>query len=222
MRPVISLPGLELLIQTLQHSGIGVQLDPAVPGMPGAGHPVLEEPFDPYLATLYARCNGGRLGHLRLFQGVGDRGLMTRNLEIRSEADSRHRQVLRFATLDSTAYSLGTVPSLAASDGPQPVVMASDYIDFDVFPLASTVDRAFRLYALYCETCLRKYGGKLDWNPAGEADNVSFPFHFVREVAQDRELVRLLEDGRFEALTAPAPDSRDWVNQILAAARASS
>ena len=217
MKPMHDPQGLEQLIWVLHEHGIETASLPPVNTMPKPGEFICGLPLDPMLAKAYTLCNGGTFGDMRLFRGVDDQwGLEQENAYDNQGSDARYKSVFRFAVVDDLAHYLGTVPSLAGTQGLQPGVMTSDY-EFDIFPIASNVDRTFELYALYSEVRLKTYGS-LKWDPHGPHDSIHFPFSFVNEIAQDRDLVQMLEDGRFEALTAPAKDSAEWVKDILAAA----
>jgi len=176
-------------------------------------------PLDPQLSIVYSQCNGGRLGELIVFGAEeGLAGLAQLNASLRADAEPYLQELLRFAQFDGFEYYLATIPRLMSSTGQQPVVQLSDYIDKVIYPIASDVDRAFDLYAHYCEARLTTYG-TLAYEPRLEHPNILFPTSFAAKVAQDRELVRMLEEGRFEEFIAPSPDSRQWVEAVLQAAR---
>jgi len=218
MQATPTLPGLERLISVLREHGAKIETRPASDRMPKAGVPVLGHPLDPALASFYSCFNGGHFGDLWLFRGVDEQcGLQQENEQLNWLADERYKKVFRFGIIDGFAHYMGTVPSLADARGVQPVVEASNYTDFDIYPIASNVDRMFALYARYCEARFERYGS-LKWDQ--DNDYIAFPDHFISEIARDTALIRMLEEGRFEELTFSAPDSRAWVSEVLAAARA--
>ena len=47
-----------------------------------------------------------------------------------------------------------------------------------------------------------------------------FPWGQVDQIAEDGELVRMLEQHRFDGLLLTDPETREWVNRVIAAGHA--
>lgn len=203
------LPGLELLLATLRKHRIATDLHPP------AAQP-LGPRVDPILAEVYSRFDGGRLGDLGI---VASTVLVSFNEELGEGVEPRVQKLFRFGRIAGLADYFATVPSLTGPDGAQPVVYLLSYIDKTILPFASNVDRAFALYARYCDEQISLCGSLWD-EPPFDRDAILFPDSFVKQVAQDEPLVRLLADGRFDDLVIPDEASRAWVQSVLATARA--
>jgi hypothetical protein len=210
-----ALPGLKRFLDILNTHGVSTELAPPSPVAPASGDLVLGLPFDPVLARIYSRTDGGLLGDLELLHMSDPEGLRQFNEHLlMHEDDYRFSKVVRYAKVDSMAYYFATVPSLAGSDGMQPIVYVTDYVDKVFQPIASDADLALGLYARYMDDVLRETGSiyGVTGNP--------FPYCHLGEIVKDRKLIQMLEAGRFDELTSPDSDSREWVSKVLARARA--
>ena len=171
------------------------------------------------LAELYSRFDGGRLGELYISSfNLHRDSLVPLNERSREHAEMRIQKLLCYGGIGGLAESFATVPSLAAPDGTQPVVYFESYMDKTIVPFASNVDRAFALYARYCDEQISLCGSLLD-EPPIDRSALLFPDSYVEQVAQDEPLVRMLREGRFDELVLPDEDSREWVQNVLSAAR---
>jgi hypothetical protein len=214
MRDVISLPGLTHLIEVLKSHGIEIQTTP--PASRGeADQRILGSPLDPMLASVYARFNDATLGELDLrpLDKVESFGQFRR----RDALDEREHKLILYAMVLGYFWYFATVPSLAERGGTQPVVFVDDYDELPIYPIASNVDRAFVLYARYCDRQLSA-GGSLKHPASGE--DVFHPLGLVEDIARDRPLVAMLEAGRFDDLILPDAEDREWVQSILRASHA--
>lgn len=218
MPATIPLPGLDHLISRLIFHDETVDLRPPAPAIPQVGEQIAGMPLDPMLAALYARTKGGRLGNLYI---TFSDDLASSNDKSRwnVEGDSRPKWLFSYAGFGGLAFDFATVPSLANAEGIQPVVFYIRYEDQPILPMASDIDRAFRLYATYCDQC-HEEGGTLWHSPI----DINFPDSVVKEIAQDRPFVELLEAGRFDNLIRQDlhyPDEDwNWIRKILREAKA--
>lgn len=207
------LPSLDHLISVLTRYGEAVELNSPEPVVPKAVGLVTGVPLDPELAAVYVWCNGGRLGNL----GIARYARLPIDTTLAARADERINKLFCYAGIGDFLYYLATVPALAAPDGVQPVVRFDCYEDMPIWPIASSVDRAFHLYGSYCEK-VHAAGGSLE-----DPEGLSFPFSMTQEIAADRPLVELLEAGRFDVTLRELPGSQEedraWVQRILAEAR---
>lgn len=209
------LPGMKHMLSVLKAHGVGADLDPPNPAAPRAGDLLLGEPFDPVLAKIYSRFDGGRFGDLILIPTLSSEGgLVSDNERDREYTEPRVQKLFRFARVWLLPYELATVPSLADADGIQPVVYLTSSLDKVIQPVASDADRALGVYAVFLDRVLQASHSL--WGATG----INFPYSVLDVIAQDEKLVRMLEEGRFEELVAPDPTSRQWVDKVLAAARA--
>lgn len=218
MTSALQLPGLDHLTSTLARYNEMLNLSPPDPDAPKAGDLVANLALDPILAAIYSKCDGGRLGNLRIFDhaSLAELNESTWNVE-----DERVKRLFCYGRISGFMYDFATVPSLADAEGIQPVVYYIDYDDLPILPIASNVDQAFQLFALYCEK-LHAAGGSLTEDPPG--DRLHFPDCMTREMARDRPFVHMLEKGRFDSLLRPSPlwypeEDRNWVRRIIEEAR---
>jgi hypothetical protein len=210
MRDATSLPGLTYLFEILKSHGIEVQTAPPA-SVVEAGQRVLGSPLDPMLAAVYSCFNDARLGELAILS----LDEIERDGPFRP-GDGREDNLILYAMTRGYFSYFATVPSLAVRGGTQPVVFVDDYDDRPIYPIASDVDRAFELYARYCDRQLRA-GGSLQHPAPGES---FYPLGLEEDIARDRPLVAMLEAGRFDDLILPDAESREWVQKTLRAAHA--
>jgi hypothetical protein len=215
MRDTILLPGLVYLIEVLKSCGIETQSTPMASMAHEAGQRILGSPLDPMLVSVYAGFKEATLGELRLFSldEIENYGQFRRE----HAWYERDFKLVVYAEIRGNAEYFATVPPLAERGGTQPVVFVDQHDDQPIYPMASNVDRAFELYARYCNRQLRE-GGSLQYPDTGES---FYPLELVEDIARDRPLVALLEAGRFDDLILPDAECREWVQKILRASHGS-
>jgi hypothetical protein len=212
----MELTGLERLMRTCQRLKFALRTLPPGQHPPAAGTLVMGHPLDPLLAAFYAR-----LGQALFATDVTGMGLY-RFDDIINELEYENNRWVRdwqeFFTLPlfafggetGLAYTYATVPSLADSQGVQPVVRVCRHEQPYALPIASSVDRFFDTYASYLE--------ELAAHPLFEEDGgaaLAFPWEIPHVLARDTRLVELLRTGRFEALLRTNEETRQWVESIL-------
>ena len=176
-------------------------------------------PFDPVLASVYAR-----MGHARFAKelvGIGwilDRsdehlhGLEKINKRWREERwQDLGEPVVVFG---GDIYAYATVPQLADKWGRQPVVEVNTHeIDgLHVMPVASDVDRFFDSYSRYLEVLV----ADTDYQQKGET-NLLFPWDATDILARDERLVELMRARRFDSLmkiSMTSKDVRRWFEKV--------
>jgi len=121
--------------------------------------------------------------------------------------------VLYFGTERGMAYRFAVIPSLASVSGVQPVLYLDEFESIHAYPLASSVDKMFDLWARFCEGRLRR-NGRLDEWMIGVVDT----HHILDEVgfiAEDEKLVRMMKEGRFDRIIGEDEEGHNWVKQVL-------
>jgi hypothetical protein len=132
------------------------------------------------------------------------------------------RSLLVFGGQEALAYRYATVPNLADAWGFQPVVEVDPYEDIYALPIASNLDRFFDAYARYLEFI----HGTPELRDDPEA-RPTFPRGVPELIAEDRTLVGMLVEGRFDSLmfqpeiqTGETNEYlRAWVAKLRAASR---
>jgi hypothetical protein len=212
----VALPGLERLMEVCQRLNLGMETSPPAREPPKAGSLLEGVPFDPILASVYAR-----LGDAIFAKKVGGWGLTCFDDQLnRLEEDNkwwRERYWNRLGepviVFGGYAYAYATVPGLADGWGRQPVVEVNTY-EFDgvyVMPVASNVDRFFDSYSRYLEAL----AADSYYQKTGEKDLI-FPWHATEILARDERLVELMRAGRFDALMKDVDDTtRRWAAQVM-------
>lgn len=239
MRPAISLPGLERLIQVCRMHGMELYQEPPVSRGPQAEGFVEELPCDPILAAVYARVDTLGLpdGFFVLSRHAEDGfALADVNKWWRQEWPVAFRDLLVFAKEQALAYYYATVPALADEQGIQPVVRVDTYEDLYALPIASSIDRFFETYSYsldrqvelirrHAESNARldaEFGpsppGSLSELLAQDTPRISFPWQVPDLIARDEPLVKLLRAGRFDFLMEGCEEAHAWVGKVLAAA----
>src|SRR5947209_1240114 len=98
-------PGLEHLLAVLKFHGIDIALRPPLARAPRAGDQILGEPFDPMLAAVHARHNGGLLGDLGIFSTDDpEYGIAPFNEMLRSGEDQPLQKVLCYGGISGLAF----------------------------------------------------------------------------------------------------------------------
>ena len=247
------LPGFDRLLAVLSQFGVTPEIEPPSPKAPLAGDRVLGAPFDPMLAALYARINGRFLGDLSVYGFDEDTGrdLIKLNTSFR-ECEVGHpfdlREILYYAQEFSMAYRFAVVPSLANVEGVQPVLYLDEYDEVSVLPFASSVDKAFDLWARFCEVRFRRRGEPEQlrrlskaivrafsgrdvpedpteseehkaWSRNMMLDVPGTPLEEHRLVAEDKELVRMMKAGNFDRFIGDNRYSRNWMDSVIRASQ---
>ncbi|WP_157232202.1 hypothetical protein [Hyalangium minutum] len=121
-------------------------------------------------------------------------------------------KLFAFGGTPGMAYSYATVPSLADSQGCQPVVEVDTYEVPSALPIASSVDRFFDTYARYLEALCAIPGFRKEGEVA-----LTFPWEIPQFIGRDERLVELIRAGAFNALMRETGETRDWVERVLGA-----
>jgi hypothetical protein len=239
MRPVISLPGLERLLQVCRVHSMELYQEPPCSRAPVAGEPVEGLPCDPLLAAVYARVNAlGLPDDFFVFSLNAEDGfdLADQNKAWRQDWPAPFEDLLVFAKEQALAYCYATVPTLADAQGVQPVVWVDTYEDLYALPIASSVDRFFDAYSYSLErqvALIRQHAesnarfeaefgppppGSLSELLARDTPRINFPWEVPDLIARDEPLVKLLRAGRFDFLMEGCEEAHAWVGKVLAAA----
>jgi len=215
----MELPGLERLMDVCQRLNLRLETLPPAREPLKAGSLLAGLPFDPVLASVYAR-----VGHARFAPGLGGAGwILERSDDHVHELEEENKRwgerwweelgepVIVFG---GNLYTYACVPSLADERGWQPVVEVDTYEGEPiVMPVASNVDRFFDSYSRYLEALVPRY------LEAGETD-LLFPSDATEFLARDERLVELMRAGRFDALmknVKTSGDVRRWFEKVCGA-----
>jgi hypothetical protein len=212
----MALPGLERLLDVCQRLNMGLETSPPAREPLRAGSLLEGVPFDPVLASVYAR-----LGHAVFAAKVRCWALVQSD-------DSHHTLQERnkwwrenwweelgepVIVFGGYVYTYATVPGFADEWGCQPVVEVNTY-ELDgplVMPVASNVDRFFDSYSRYLETLV----ADSRYQESGEKE-LMFPWDATEILAQDERLVELMRAGRFDALMRNVDDeTRRWAARVM-------
>ncbi|HLM45255.1 MAG TPA: hypothetical protein VK458_15375 [Myxococcaceae bacterium] len=178
-------------------------------------------PFDPVLASVYAR-----VGFARFATNLEGGGWVLERSDDQvhgMEEETRRWGEMWWEELGEpmivfggNIYTYATVPSLADERGWQPVVEVDTYEGEPlVMPVASNVDRFFDSYSRYLEAVV----ADPRYLETGETE-LLFPLHATDILARDERLVELMRAGRFDALMKNADDSlRRWAAKVADAPR---
>jgi hypothetical protein len=174
------------------------------------------------LTAFYKRL-GGLSFRLALYVASHDEQLdeiLQENKGIQPYWPEPFRSLLVFGGQEALAYRYATVPSLADAQGFQPVVEIDPYEDIYARPVASNVDRFFDAYARYLELIHEtpEFRDDPDARP-------TFPNGVPEIIAEDRTLMGMLVEGRFDSLMfQPELQTeethahlRSWVEKLRAA-----
>ncbi|WP_309896075.1 hypothetical protein [Archangium sp.] len=213
----MELPGLERLMEVCKRLNLNLETLPPAREPLKAGSLLEGLPFDPVLASVYAR-----LGHARFATGLGGAGWKLKHFDDQvhklEEENKRWRErqweglgepVLVFG---GNLYTYATMPSLADERGWQPVVEVDTYEpDPIVMPVASNVDRFFDSYSRYLEALVAQLRCIESWE-----NKLRFPWDVTEVLARDERLVELMRAGRFQALMKNTDDSiRRWADKVM-------
>jgi hypothetical protein len=198
-----------------QRLNLGLETSPPAREPLKAGSLLEGVPFDPILASVYAR-----MGHAAFATKAADWSLdaSTDNEHALEKTNTWWREnwweelgtpVIVFG---GDIYAYATVPDLADAWGRQPVVEVNTYeIDgLYVMPVASNVDRFFDSYSRYLEALAMDPR----FQQTGEKD-LLFPWDATELLARDERLVELMRAGRFDSLMKNMDDStRRWFAKV--------
>ena len=211
----MELPGLERLLDVCQRLNLGLTTSPPAREPLKAGSLLEGLPFDPVLASIYAR-----LGHAafatEVMQWALDRfddpkhGLEADNKWWRENWwEELGEPVIVFG---GDIYTYATVPRLADAWGRQPVVEVNTYeYNPKVMPIASNVDRFFDSYSRYLEALV----SHPRYQESGEKE-IQFPWDATEFLSRDERLVELMRAGCFDALMKNVDDSTHrWAAKVM-------
>jgi hypothetical protein len=217
MEQPMALPGLERLMAVCRRLNLRLRTLPPAREPLRAGHLLEGLPFDPVLASVYAR-----LGHAAFateLMGIGwglDRfDDQVHELEENNKWWREHwweKLGTPVIVFGDDMYTYATVPDLADAWGRQPVVRVDTYEpDIHVMPAASNVDRFFDSYSRYLEALVADPRYQED----GETE-LLFPWHVTGILARDERLVELMRAGRFDSLMQHVDDdTRRWAASVM-------
>jgi hypothetical protein len=216
----MDLPGLERLMEICQRLHLGLETSPPACEPLRADSMLEGVPFDPVLASVYAR-----LGHAVFAAKVMCWSLIQSDdknhvLQERNEWwrenywEELGEPVIVFG---GSTFTYATVPRLADDQGRQPVVEVNTY-EFDelyVMPVASNVDRFFDSYSRYLEALV----SHPRYQEHGERE-LMFPWDVTDILTRDERLVELMRAGRFDSLMKSTRESnatRRWLASMTGA-----
>jgi len=216
MQPM-ELPGLERLLGVCQRLNLGLETSPPAREPLKAGSLLEGVPFDPVLASVYARMGQGvfasELRCLTLDQSNDDAHRLEESNKWWRENYWKElgEPVLVFG---GSTFTYATVPGLADAWGKQPVVHIDIYeYDPKVMPVASNVDRFFDSYSRYLEAVV----AEPSYQESGEVE-FTFPWDSTELLARDERLVELMRAGRFDSLMKHVDDSTwRWAAKVMGA-----
>jgi hypothetical protein len=220
---MLPLPGLDRLLEAIKKYELPVRESPPAASVRSPGEPLLGRPFDPMLAAFYERLGGLTL-HLELYIASCDARMDEVHLEnkrAQSHWPEPFRSLLVFGGQEALAYRYATVPSLADAQGLQPVVEVDPYEDIYALPVASNVDRFLDTYARYLELLYEtpEFRDDPDARPP-------FPSGVPELIAEDRALVGMLVEGRFDSLMfqpeIQSEETQEYLRRWVAKLRATS
>jgi hypothetical protein len=217
MEPM-ALPGLERLMEVCQRLKLGLTTSPPAREPLRAGSLLEGLPFDPVLASVYAR-----MGHAAFAtELIGIGWILYRSdnqAHVLEEENKRWRARwwqevgAPMIVFGGDIYTYAIVPELADEWGRQPVVEVNTH-DLDgpyVMPVASNVDRFFDSYSRYLEVLV----ADPYYQESGDTD-LLFPWHATDILARDERLVELMRAGRFDSLMKHVgDDTHRWAATIM-------
>jgi hypothetical protein len=204
-----------MLMDVCQRLTLGLKTSPPAREPLKAGSLLEGVPFDPVLASVYAR-----LGHAAFATGAMGWALIRSDDQVHrlEERNKRWREEWWEAlgepviVFGGDVYTYATVPGLADGWGRQPVVEVNTYeYGPKVVPIASNVDRFFDSYSRYLE------GLVVDPRYQGSSETaLLFPWAATGILARDERLVELMRAGRFDSLMKNVDDeTRRWAAKVM-------
>lgn len=214
MNPHPDLAGLNRLMEICHRLDLRMKTAPPGRSPPKAGTLVEGLPLDPVLAALYTQ-----QGYIAFALDVADIVISRYDdeqqlLEDNKWWSSSYRQQLALQTLvfasePLTAYKYATVPSLADTQGRQPVVLVDVYETPYALPVASDVDSFFDTYSRYLEALMALPNAREEG-----ASLMNFPWKSHGIIGRDARLVELIREGRFDPLM-PGPEEQAWAQKVI-------
>ena len=213
----MELPCLERLLDVCQRLSLGLETSPPAREPLKAGSLLEGVPFDPMLASVYARMGQGvfasELRCLTLDKSNDDAHRLEESNKWWRENywEMLGEPVIVFG---GSTFTYATVPGLADTWGRQPVVHIDIYeYEPKVMPVASNVDRFFDSYSRYLEAVV----AEPSYQESGEVE-FTFPWGSTEILARDERLVELMRAGRFDSLMKHVDDStRRWAAKVMGA-----
>ncbi|WNG45872.1 hypothetical protein F0U60_18465 [Archangium minus] len=217
MEQLMALPGLKRLMEVCRRLNLRLETSPPAREPLRAGCLLEGLPFDPVLASVYAR-----LGHAAFATDLMGKGWIldrsddqVHKLEENNKS-WRERWWQELGTpmivFGGDIHTYATVPELADEWGRQPVVRVDTYEpDAHVMPIASNVDRFFDSYSRYLENLV----ADVRYQKSRETE-LLFPWDATEILARDEWLVELMRAGRFNSLMKNGDDStRRWAARVM-------
>jgi hypothetical protein len=217
MEQSMVLPGLDRLMEVCQRLKLRLETSPPAREPLSAGRSLEGLPFDPVLASVYARL--GYAAFATELMGMG--WILNRSDDQVHELEEENKRWRGkwwkelgepVTVFGGDIYTYATVPSLADGGGRQPVVRVDTYeYDPKVMPIASNVDRFFDSYSSYLEALV----ADPRYQESGKTD-LLFPWHATGILGRDERLVELMRAGRFDSLMKNVDDeTRDWAAKVM-------
>jgi hypothetical protein len=217
---LMELPGLERLMEVCQRLNLRLETLPPAREPLKAGSLLEGLPFDPVLASVYAR-----LGLARFATELTAAGWRLERSDDHVRGLEKENKWWRDAwwqevgepmiVFGGDLYTYATVPRLADERGRQPVVRVDTYEEPYVLPVASNVDRFFDTYSRYLEVLVTAPSHQ----ESGDSDFL-FPWHVPDILARDERLGELMRARSFDALMQnmkTTEDVRHWFEQVCGA-----
>jgi hypothetical protein len=214
---LMALPGLERLMEVCQRLNLCLETLPPAREPLKAGSLLEGLPFDPVLASVYARLGLARFATELI--GAGWRLKHSDDQVHKLEEENKRWRERWWEELGEPMivfggdlYTYATVPRLADERGRQPVVQLDTYEEPYILPVASNVDRFFDTYSRYLEAVVVDP----EYQQTGKSD-LLFPGHVPDILARDERLVELMRSRRFDALMQnmkTSEDVRHWFEKV--------
>jgi hypothetical protein len=222
-----ALPGLDRLLEVTRKHSFSMEVLPPRGAPHRAGELLAGMPVDPLLAAVCERLGGLVLGSdIHVLMRCDDKvdRILVENKEWQgyfpSDSWPDHFQALMIFG-GEMLYRYATVPALASLEGHQPVVFLDPYEAIYALPVASDIDRFFETCSRYVEIMVEDP----EYQASGSS-YIGFPWRTPELIAQDRPLVEMIKEGRFERLMYERDktgwrdengiaDAQKWLSQVL-------
>jgi len=214
---LMALPGLERLMEVCQRLNLSLETLPPAREPLKAGSLLEGLPFDPVLASVYARLGLARFA--TELTAAGWRLKRSDDQQHKLEEENKRWRERWWEELGEPMivfggdlYTYATVPRLADERGRQAVVQVDTYEEPYALPVASNVDRFFDTYSRYLEAVV----ADPDYQRTGDSD-LLFPWHTTELLARDERLVELMRAGCFDSLMKSVMTSdvtRRWFAKV--------